>query len=85
MLFNNFLLLLLLISPFVQYNTSSFSLSILRTSSSYVIIVLRHFSQATISVKISNFLICYCSFYLSCPTLEKHNFIKKLYIVLCCH
>ena len=43
---------------------------------------LHHFSQATISFKISNFLICFCSFDLSCPILEKDNFIKRYYIVL---
>ena len=29
-------------------------------------------------------LICFCSFDLSCPILEKDNFIKNLYIVLSC-
>ena len=42
------------------------------------------FSQAAISVIISNLLICVCSFDLSCPILEKENFIEILYIVLSC-
>ena len=45
-------------------------------------ILLRQFSQADISVKISNVLICFCSFYLSCPILEKGNFIKNLYCIV---
>ena len=39
--------------------------------------LLSFFSQATISIKISNFLICFCSFDLSCPILEKDNFNKS--------
>ena len=50
---------------FVLSHTCSFSLSILCTSSSYVIIFLSHFSQAAISIKITNLLICFCSFDLS--------------------
>ena len=42
------------------------------------------FSQAAVAVKISNLLICFCSFDLSCPILEKEIFIKHLYIVLSC-
>ena len=42
------------------------------------------FSQAAISVNISNLLICVCSFDLSCPILEKENFIEIFYIVLSC-
>ena len=38
--------------------------------SSYVIIFLHHFYQAAIVIKISNLLICFCSFDLSCPLLE---------------
>ena len=41
-------------------------------------------SQAAISFKISNLLICFCSFDLSCPILGKDNFIENLYIVLSC-
>ena len=33
-------------------------------------------------VKISNLLICFCSFDLSCPILEQNNFTEYLYIVL---
>ena len=71
-------------SFFVQSHTFSFSLSILHTSFSYVIIFLRHFSQTTISVKISNFLICVYRFELPCPIHEKDNFIENVYIVLSC-
>ena len=42
------------------------------------------FTQAIVSVKISNFLICFCSFDLSWPILKKENFIDILYIVLSC-
>ena len=35
-----------------------------------------------IAIKISNLLIYFCSFELSCPILEKDNFIEHLYIVL---
>ena len=38
--------------------------------------------KAAISVKISNLLICFCSFYLPCLILEKDNFIKHMYIVV---
>ena len=41
-----------------------------------------YFSQATISFKINNFLICLCSFDLSYPIFEKDNFIINLYICL---
>ena len=37
----------------------------------------------SVSFKKSNLLICFCSFYLSCPILEKtDNFIENVYIVL---
>ena len=36
------------------------------------------------SVNISNLLICFCSFELSCPIFEKDNSIEDLYIVLSC-
>ena len=39
---------------------------------------------STVSIMKSNFLICFCNFYLSCPILEKDNVITNLYIVLCC-
>ena len=38
----------------------------------------RFFSQATASFKISNFLICFYSFYLSCPILEILYIYRKL-------
>ena len=44
---------------------------------------LLHFSQAIVSVKISNLLICFCSFVSSCPKLET-DFMEHLYIVLHC-
>ena len=53
-------------------------------SSYYFIIFLRHFYQAVVAVKISNLFICFCSFELSYPILEKDTFIKYLYIVLSC-
>ena len=34
--------------------------------------------QAAVASKISNLIICFCSFDLSCPILEKDNFIEKL-------
>ena len=39
-----------------------------------------HFHQAAVSRKISNLLICFCSLNLSCPILEKDNFIENMYI-----
>ena len=42
------------------------------------VLLLCHFYQAAIAGKISNLLICFCSFELSCPTLE------SLYILLSC-
>ena len=47
-----------------------------------VIIFLHNFCQAAISVKISNLLICFSCFDLSCFVLKKDNFIKNLYIIL---
>ena len=38
-----------------------------------------NFCQATVSLKISNLLICFCSFDLSCPVLEKDNCIEYFY------
>ena len=43
-----------------------------------------YFSLATISIKISNLRICFCSFDLSCPIREKDNFIENVSIVLSC-
>ena len=63
-----YLFLLFFISYFVQSDTCSFFLSILHTSSSYVIIFLYHFSQATVSIKL---LICFCSIEMACPILER--------------
>ena len=60
---------------------SSLSLSMLRMSSYYVVIFLHHFYQAAVAIKISNLLISFCSFDLSCPILEKDIFIERLYIV----
>ena len=37
-----------------------------------------------ISMKISNSLICICSFDLSCPILKKDTFIENVYIVWSC-
>ena len=41
-----------------------------------------HFRQATISINKSNFLICFCCFYLSCSILEKDNFIRFFNIMI---
>ena len=62
-----------------QSHTCSFSLSILRTTSYYVII-LPHLYQAAVVINMSNFLICFCSFDLSCPILEKDIFIENVYM-----
>ena len=40
--------------------------------------------KATISIKICNYLICFCSFDLSCYIPEIDIFIKYMYIVLSC-
>ena len=40
----------------------------------------RKVDQAAVSVKTSNFLICFCSFELSCPILEKDSFIENMFI-----
>ena len=40
------------------------------------------FSEIAISNKISNLLICFYNFDLSCPILEKYTFIENLYTVL---
>ena len=37
-----------------------------------------NFSQAAVSIKMSNVLICFCSFDLSCPIVKKVNFMKNL-------
>ena len=53
-------------------------------SATYKFSIIKQNFQATISVKISKLFICFCNFYLSCPILEKENFIKQIvhYIVL---
>ena len=38
--------------------------------------------QAAVAIKISNLLICFCSFELSCPIHEKENFLGNMYIVV---
>ena len=53
----------------------------------YKIIFLKYKTRqikATEPIKISNSLICFCSFDLSCPILEKDNFIEFFYIVTSC-
>ena len=42
-----------------------------------------HFSQAAVSVKISNLLIYFCSFGLPCPILEKENVNRKFVYCIC--
>ena len=41
-----------------------------------------HFNQAAVTVEISNLLICFLNFDLSCPILEKDNYIETNNIVL---
>ena len=41
------------------------------------ILFLNIFHEAAIAIKISNLLICFCSFDLSCPIREKDIFIEK--------
>ena len=48
------------------------------------IILLARNSEAADLNKISTLLICFCSFYLCCPKLEKDNFIEIFYLVLSC-
>ena len=83
-LFYPFSFFLFIPLSFVQSKTCSFSFSILCTSFSYVIIFLHHFCQAAISFKISNLIICFHSFDLSCPIHEKKNNYQffKYFIVL---
>ena len=38
--------------------------------------------NTAISVKISNFLICFCSFDFFCPIFEKENVTENVHIVL---
>ena len=45
------------------------------------VILFKKIYQAAVAVKISNLLICFSSFDLSCP---KDIFIRNLYIVLSC-
>ena len=46
-------------------------------------IILFNYSTSTIlSIKISYFRICFCTFDLSCSILEKDNFIENVCIVL---
>ena len=46
------------------------------------VILKLYFYQAAVAIKISNLLICFCRFDLSCPILEKDIFIENLYTVL---
>ena len=43
-----------------------------------------NFFKSAVAIKLSDLLIGFCSFDLSCPILEKDRFIEKLYIVLSC-
>ena len=56
--------------------------SIYPTCGMYILI--HNFIQATVSIKTSNFLICFCSFDMSCSVLEKNIFIEIVYILLSC-
>ena len=42
---------------------------------------IRHFYQAATAIKINNLRICFCSFDLSYPIVEKDNLIKTFFIV----
>ena len=42
-----------------------------------------YFCQAVISVKVSNLLICFCSFDLCCRILEEYNFIENVIVLSC--
>ena len=61
-----------------QYN-----ISLLCTSSYYIITFLYKFYQATVSIKIINLLICFCSFDFFVLYLKKIFLSKK--IILFCH
>ena len=37
-----------------------------------------------VAARIRNLHICFCSFELSCPILEKDNFIENVFIALSC-
>ena len=66
-----------------MFNVSAFSKSLHKTrTSEFITLCGRHYSQAAVSIKISNLLLCLCSFELSCPILEKYNFIERSYIEL---
>ena len=47
--------------------------------------VLKYIKTNKVAIEISNYLICFCTFDLSCPILEKEHFIKNLHIVLSSH
>ena len=60
------------------------SASLNKTFPSFLPSFLHHFYHAVIAIKISNLFICFCSFDLSCPILEKDIFIVNSNIVLSC-
>ena len=68
----------------IKSHTCPFSVSILHTSSYYIITFLTHFCQAAGSIKIRNLLICFCILDFSCLILEKDNFIENLFLVAVC-
>ena len=47
-------------------------------------IIFYHLYQAAIAFEIRILLICFCSFELSGPILEKDSFIENVYIALSC-
>ena len=44
----------------------------------------KHFYHAAVAIQISNLLICFCNFDLSCSILEKDTFMGNVCSVLCC-
>ena len=43
----------------------------------YMLFIKRYFYQAAVTIKISNLLICFCSFDLSCHIVKKDGFIEN--------
>ena len=82
-----FISLLLFYPPFFSFSLPSPFSSLISVLYLYcirclLVIIACHFYQAAFSIKISNLLICFCSFDLSCPVLEKDIFIENLCIVV---
>ena len=50
----------------------------------YIYMYVYLFYLAVVAIKISNLVICFRSFELSCAILQKDNFIENMYIILSC-